>query len=466
MIIWSISMRKYVHIFNLIKIILFYNVVFSQNYLIKTSDGFEANIDSISAITPIFEAELVSKYGWGDYYKLSQVNKRNATEAIYTLFHENLSIDSILILPQENIRNNVLVNFFSPLIKAQSMKEIHSSLNMITQGYPFIEPETDVLIGRYSEKKLLAYVSPKLNFKNNFSGFLGVANEGETRNISGELQFHFENLWHTAEIIDIQLKRWKELSEKLLLSIQKPLLFHFPFGAKLEYRYEVNEGLYVKTQSSLGVLSLGHSIGNWEFTGLNTNVEPTESGMENGLHFLREHSLRVTHSVDSRKQKWQPKQGLNSHTMISVGKLSVMNESHTAGELNTLVEYVHLVTSNTGIKNKFEFKGKWNSRNPLELSQMIRYGGLNSLRGYREDQFFGEWVALPSIQLFSYVTNETTISLFSEGAIQKKHHPYPWNYGISLEQQYSNNNISISFAWGREDSFSQGKVHLKYVNVL
>ena len=135
---------------------------------------------------------------------------------------------------------------------------------------------------RQSEKKLLAYVSPKLNFKNNFSGFLGVANEGETRSISGEIQFHFENLWHTAEIIDVQLKRWKKLSEILLLSVQKPLLFHFPFGAKLEYRYEVNEGLYLKMQSSLGVLSRGHGIGNWEFTGLNTIVEPTETGIEKG----------------------------------------------------------------------------------------------------------------------------------------------------------------------------------------
>ena len=466
MIIWSMSMQKYGHIFNLIKIILFFNVVFPQNYLVKTSDGFETDIDSISAITPFLESKLVSEHTWGDYYKLSHFNKRYSTETVYTHFHENLRIDSILIFPQENIRNNVLVNFFFSLKKAQSMKEIHSSLNMITQGYHFIEPETDVLIGRYSEKRLLAYVSPKLNFNNNFSGFLGVVNEGETRSMSGELQFHFENLWHTAEIIDIQLKRWKILSEKLLLSIQKPLLFHFPFGAKLEYRYEVNEGLYVKTQSSLGVLSRGHGIGNWEFTGLNTNVEPTESGMENGLHLLKEHSLRITHSIDSRKQKWQPKQGLNVHTIISIGKLSVMNESHSIGELNTLAELVHLVALNTGIKNKIELKSKWNSSDSLELSQMIRYGGLNSLRGYRENQFFGEWVVLPSIQLFSYVTNETTFSFFSEGAIQKKYHPYPWNYGVSLEQQYSNNHISISFAWGREDSFSQGKVHIKYVNVL
>ena len=466
MIIWSMLMRKYAHIFKLCKIILFVNVVFPQDYLVKTSDGFEAGFDSISAITPFLESVLVSEHGWGDYYKLSQFKKRNSTETAYDHFHENIRIDSILIFPQEIIRNNMLVNFFSPLKKAQSMKEIHSSLNMIKQSYHFINPETGVLIASYSEKKLLAFVSPELHFKNNIRGFLGVANEGDKRTMTGELQFHFENLWHTAGIMDIQLKRWKAESEKLYLSVQEPLLFHFPFGVKLEYRYEVNEGLYVKTQSSLGVLSRGYGIGNWEFTGLNTNVEPTESGMEKGLHFLKEHSLRVTHSIDLRKRKWQPKQGLNAHTMISVGKLSVMNESHTTGELNSLTEIVHLVVPNTGIKNKIKFKGKWNSRDSLEWSQMIRYGGLENLRGYREDQFFGDWVLLPSIEFFRYVTDETTISIFSEGAIQKKYHPYPWNYGISLEQQYSNNHISISFAWGRKDSFSQGKVHIKYVNIL
>ena len=136
-----------------------------------------------------------------------------------------------------------------------------------------------------------------------------------------------------------------------------------------------------------------------------------------------------------RKQKWQPKQGLYAHTMISVGKLSVMNESHTTGELKSLTEFVHLAAPNKGIKKRIKFKSKWNIRDSLEWSQMIRYGGLDDLRGYRENQFFGNWVLLPSIEFFNYVTDETTISIFSEGAIQKKYHPYPWNYGINLDQK-------------------------------
>ena len=81
--------------------------------------------------------------------------------------------------------------------------------------------------------------------------------------------------------------------------------------------------------------------------------------------------------------------------MISVGKLSVMNESHTTGELKSLTEFVHLLAPNTGIKNKIEFKGKWNSRDSLEWSQMIRYGGLENLRGYRTNSLVTGFFFLP-----------------------------------------------------------------------
>ena len=110
--------------------------------------------------------------------------------------------------------------------------------------------------------------------------------------------------------------------------------------------------------------------------------------------------------------------------MVSIGKLSVMNESHTTGELNNLIEIVHRLAPNTGMKNKIVFKGKWTNRDSLEWSQMIRYGGLENLRGYRENQFFSDGVILPSVEFFRYLTDETTISIFSEGAIQKKYHPY------------------------------------------
>ena len=56
--------------------------------------------------------------------------------------------------------------------------------------------------------------------------------------------------------------------------------------------------------------------------------------------------------------------------MVSIGKLSIMNESHTTGELNNLIEIVHRLAPNTGMKNKIVFKVP-NKANKINLKKNI-----------------------------------------------------------------------------------------------
>ncbi len=460
------SMQKYAPIFNIFRVVLFFCVVFSQDFLIKTSDGIEAKLDSSLSITPYLKSILSSEHKWGDGYELTEFKKGNPTTITYALFREDVYIDSLMILSEKNINPNVLEQLFLPLKKVQSIKELNAGVQLLEQSYDFMESETNVKIGRFSMKKLMALIEPAYHFENRFSGLLGMSNEKNNMNVSGNLQFHFENLWKTAGTIDIQFNRWKTESEKLFLSLVEPIIFQLPFGGKLEYQYEVNEGLYVKTKSSLGVLSRGFKFGNWEFTGANTLIEPTETGLGIGLNLLREQSFKVRHSFKLQEQNWQPDKGLNMNTMISLGRLSVKDESYATVELNHLTETIQLIGFKSGIRSKMEFKGLWSNRSSLEWSQLIRFGGVGNLRGYRENQFFSEWVILPSIEIFRYATNKTSLSIFTEGAIQEDYNPFPWNYGVSLDQNYANNHITISLAWGREDSFSQGKVHINFINIL
>ena len=154
------------------------------------------------------------------------------------------------------------------------------------------------------------------------------------------------------------------------------------------------------------------------------------------------------------------------NTTVSLGRLSVRNESYATGELNHQTILVHSLTIKSGIKNIINFMGRWSSRDSLESSQKIYFGGNDNLRGYRENQFFSEWVILPSIEFFQYVTDKSTLSIFTEGAIQENYRPCPWDYGFSFDQKYSTNHITVSFSWGRNDSFSQGKMHINIVNIL
>jgi hypothetical protein len=154
------------------------------------------------------------------------------------------------------------------------------------------------------------------------------------------------------------------------------------------------------------------------------------------------------------------------NTKMSLGRLSVRDKSYATGELDHQAVLVHSLTIKSGIKHIINFMGRWSSRDSLESSQLIRFGGNDNLRGYRENQFFSEWVVIPSIEVFHYVTDKSILSIFIEGAVQENYRPFPWNYGFSLDQDNSTNHITISFAWGRGQSFSQGKININIVNIL
>ena len=96
--------------------------------------------------------------------------------------------------------------------------------------------------------------------------------------------------------------------------------------------------------------------------------------MEKGLNILKEHSLRISHLFGVQIRKWHPKQGLNMNTTVSMGRLSVRDESYATGELNHQTILVHSLTIKSGIKNTIIFMERWSGRDSLESSQKKHFG--------------------------------------------------------------------------------------------
>ena len=141
-------MQKFVPIFKLSQIIIFVGVIFSQDYLVKTSDEFEVELDSSLTITPYLESLLSSRHSWGDLYKLTGFKQGNPTKISYDLFHEKMFIDSLLILSHENVHYRTLNRFFRPLRKVQSLKELNTSVHQLQRSNYFIGSGTNVIIAR------------------------------------------------------------------------------------------------------------------------------------------------------------------------------------------------------------------------------------------------------------------------------------------------------------------------------
>jgi outer membrane protein insertion porin family len=110
----------------------------------------------------------------------------------------------------------------------------------------------------------------------------------------------------------------------------------------------------------------------------------------------------------------------------------------------------------------------------VDESEMFRFGGTNSLRGYRENQFLGTKVGWMNLEYRLLLARHSFMAGFLDagyyfrpgsvttgaGAAQS----FLYGYGIGLRFDSPLGNLGVSFAFGKGDSFAQGKVHVGIIN--
>ena len=115
---------------------------------------------------------------------------------------------------------------------------------------------------------------------------------------------------------------------------------------------------------------------------------------------------------------------------------------------------------------KINVKGSWVKNDKIHKGQKIRFGGINSLRGYRDDQFISTNLCIPTIELVSNISRDIQFLTFVESAIQKEYIPYPLGFGFGIKQISKNSIISATIGYGRGDILSEGKLHIKFSSRL
>ncbi len=95
-------------------------------------------------------------------------------------------------------------------------------------------------------------------------------------------------------------------------------------------------------------------------------------------------------------------------------------------------------------------------------SDLYKLGGLQNLRGYREDQFFCERYVLGTIQPCLLMTTGAELHLFSDLAwLRQSPGEALFRYGIGTGFEFTlpTGKLVLDLAWGRDDSFRDGKLY-------
>ena len=110
----------------------------------------------------------------------------------------------------------------------------------------------------------------------------------------------------------------------------------------------------------------------------------------------------------------------------------------------------------------------------FENSDLFRLGGTNSLRGYREEQFLGSRIFWSNLEYRFLFTKRTFGFVFFDtgyylrpAEINKnipKTEEFLYGYGVGLNLETGIGVLGVSYALGKGDTFSDGKIHFGIIN--
>jgi len=317
---------------------------------------------------------------------------------------------------------------------------------------------------------------------NNFDGIIGYIPKTKTESgyFTGFVNISMRNLFGTGRMGAIKWKQFNKKSQDLEIKYREPWLFNFPVSADLKLYQKKQDTTYVKRYLATELFYLISNNIKAGFIFETESVIPTLK--EPPIFNVYNSSIittGLTFTIDTRNDFLSPRSGF-----YLSNKYKYSNKS-----INGPKEFI------TRIKNKkikiqhfeidFEYYKTFSLKHTIALKLGVRelksdlteksdnyfIGGNNTLRGYQEKQFSGNRVFWSNLEYRYFLEKRSFLFLFFDtGYFQQDNNnasqisKFITGYGGGISLETSLGLMSISYALGKDDTFTRGKIHIGLIN--
>jgi hypothetical protein len=387
---------------------------------------------------------------------------------IYKRRYVDKIIDTIVVAPEKNILpkflNRIVYRLPKSAINHNLIEEIEKKKSLIMNKYYFISRKPDINIGRYLDNRLGMVIDLEPEFNSHFSGLFGATRSTNNKwNLNGELDIRLENIWNTMESFSFFWKKLDSTSQSINLGLNSPHIFDNGLGISTSYNYELVNGLYTETQTrisfeitnmSFGSFFLGYNAGRINTTSLGKNYNYEKSSFK---------GLLITFNHQSLNRRLLPDKGTAFNVETHLGKDTYQNQLYMKNSMTLS----HILPLNNKINFCFkslneEIRALNGVINP---ARGIRYGGINSLRGYTDNQFRSNAVSIQTIELHFQKNPFLRTLLFFDFGMALDNTPKT-GIGIGVFKLTDRALVELQYAIPEKTSYSDGKLHIKWTSRL
>ena len=394
------------------------------------------------------------------YYELENfTNNPNASH--YNIKNKSKSIDSIIVKINSIKNKSILDQIISPYLNLQINEDFNNIGKRVISRYYFFNelPRHELKLIDSSRVGLEIYLNSV--FENYASAIIGLSENSNKWDLTGEFTVHIENYLNQAESLDIYWRKTDSLSHLFKFNI----LFPHPLGNKVginwKHNFESINRLYTKVENRYILKTFSNLFDNIELGYMKGETKPTSVGKNNDYVKNSFQGFLFASAKDSRNNRFLPTKGFFLKSEIDVG---LQNQSTFIQIVNNLRMY-HMVKNKVLFNLKYLFKGLFDLNGDIPKSLYHNYGGASTLRGFKENQFSNPYFQILTLEPGISMNPTSQIKLFVDFAsnsvnlFDKKQ----TGYGFGFYQSNKNSLIQIEYAMNNLSS-NNAKIHFKFVS--
>jgi outer membrane protein insertion porin family len=310
-------------------------------------------------------------------------------------------------------------------------------------------------------------------------GYVPSSVAGGSGYFTGMLNVDFLNILGTARSLSARWYRENQSTQEVELRYREPWVATYPVNAEVGFFQRKQDSTYVHRQYTLSadvMVADDWSVG---LSFSRSNVFPGEGYGRRVISESQATSFGISASFDSRDDPTTPTEGFRYRTEYHTGVKAITKPVLPAVETRNATQRLTLdLDYFASLFNRQVLALTVSARDfrtaAIELSDLFRLGGANTLRGYREAQFLGSRVAWSNVEyrflvgLRSYVFGFVdagyvfTPEQWEVGLQENEQTKLGYGVGVRLDSPLGL--LGVSLAFGQGDTFSTAKLHIRLIN--
>jgi len=323
------------------------------------------------------------------------------------------------------------------------------------------------------------------NKPNSFSGILGYVPSTKHKDgyFAGNVSLTLDNILGSGRRTKVNWSKKDPYSSELQFEYREPYFINLPLSLTMKVKQFDYDSTYSQFAMDLGVefnmvnkIDWGIVLG-WE------RIAPDVAG-KNYLANSRRYTAGINAGLDLRDSFRNPRKGIYYNTEVIYSRKSNYATDKFAPIKATAYQTRYTLDLENFVPTfpyqcwawAVHLKTIRSDEEAVPFVDQFKMGGLNSLRGYKEDQFAGSSIVWSNLEYRYLISYDSRIFGFVDYGyfyrlsqdlpteIRRKVSGDGWSYGVGLSVGSRVGVFGIDYAIGEEDKITNGKVHFGITN--